>query len=82
MAIPDYQSLMLPLLDAVADGGEYKMREIISGLANQFQLTEAERSALLPSGGDVFSNRAHWARSYLKKSRAAPKSALGIYSNY
>lgn len=58
---------MLPLLDAVADGGEYKMREIISGLANQFQLTEAERSALLPSGGDVFSNRAHWARSYLKK---------------
>lgn len=68
MAIPDYQSCMLPLLKLVADGNEHSLREVVELLAGVFQLTEAERAELLPSGGQqVFHNRIGWARSYLKK---------------
>lgn len=68
MAIPDYQSVMLPLLKVAADGQEHRMRDAINGLASQFKLTEQERKELLPSGVDrIFDNRIGWARTYLKK---------------
>jgi restriction system protein len=68
MAIPGYQAIMLPLLELAADGHEHNIREAISELADQFNLSEAERKELLPSGLEpVFSNRVHWARTYLKK---------------
>lgn len=67
--IPDYQSLMLPVLKFVADGKEYRMRDVVNGLANIFKLTEEERAELLPSGQTpLFNNRVHWAKTYLKKS--------------
>ena len=63
--IPDYQTLMLPLLKSVSDGNEYKFSDVVSTLANQFNLTEEERSELLPSGtAFLFSNRVGWARTY------------------
>jgi len=68
MAIPDYQTVMLPLLKLTSDGGEHQIREAISTLADQFKLTEAERKEMLPSGiGGIFDNRVGWARTYLKK---------------
>ena len=67
MPIPDYQSVMLPLLNVAADGVEHQMRELISTLADRFQLSESERAELLPSGNNVFDNRVYWARTYLKK---------------
>lgn len=66
--IPDYQTLMLPLLKSVADGKEYKVNELVEILAKQFSLTKEERSELLPSGQTfVFGSRVGWARTYLKK---------------
>lgn len=68
MAIPDYQSLMLPLLLSMGDGQEYSLRESIDILAAQFSLTETERRELLPSGQQsIFENRVGWARTHLKK---------------
>ena len=68
MAIPDYQSIMLPLLRLADDGNDHSLREAIEGLSNELELTEAERSELLPSGQQPkFDNRVHWARSYLTK---------------
>jgi restriction system protein len=68
MAIPDYQSLMLPLLRLLEDGQEHTVREAIDKLANEFDLTEEERKALLPSGRQtVFRNRVSWASTYLRK---------------
>jgi restriction system protein len=68
MAIPDFQSLMLPLLKLVNDGREHSFRESVDRLADQFHLTKEERSELLPSGLAVlFDNRVGWARTYLKK---------------
>jgi len=67
--IPDYQSLMLPVLKFVSDGREYRMTDIIHGLANFLKLTEEERVELLLSGHTpLFNNRAHWAKTCLKKS--------------
>src|ERR1035441_2415284 len=68
MSIPDYQTLMLPLLKIAADGKEHTKREALNQLAAQFGLTEEERKELLPSGNqEVFDNRLGWARTYLKK---------------
>jgi restriction system protein len=67
--IPDYQTLMLPLLKFVSDGKEYKVNQAVESLAKQFNLTDKERSELLPSGQTfVFGSRVGWARTYLKKS--------------
>ena len=68
MLIPNYQSIMLPLLKTVADEREYKFRDLIEILANKFNLSDNERKELLPSGTQpLFDNRVAWAKTYLKK---------------
>jgi len=68
MPIPDYQTLMLPLLRFAADGNDHTTREAVEVLATEFQLTPAERNELLASGQQaIFNNRVGWANSYLKK---------------
>ncbi len=68
MPIPDYQTLMLPLLRFAADGTDHTTREAVEVLATEFQLTPAERNELLASGQQaIFNNRVGWANSYLKK---------------
>jgi restriction system protein len=68
MAIPDYQSIMLPLLKFMSDGEEHKFSEMVEQLATAFNLTEEDRKILLPSGQQpTFENRVGWARVYLKK---------------
>ncbi|WP_246237712.1 winged helix-turn-helix domain-containing protein [Caldichromatium japonicum] len=68
MPIPDYQTLMLPLLRCLADGQARGKQELVTSLAAQFNFTPAEREALLPSGRQpIFYNRASWAATYLKK---------------
>jgi restriction system protein len=68
MPIPDYETIMLPLLRFMSDGEEHAMREVIEHLANEFNLSDDERKTLLPSGGTFkFATRVSWARTYLKK---------------
>lgn len=68
MAIPDYQTLMLPFLQLLSDGLEHTLSELSDALDIQFQLTEEEKNELLPSGNQtVMRNRVGWARTYLKK---------------
>ncbi|MGD1120112.1 MAG: restriction endonuclease [Dehalococcoidales bacterium] len=68
MAIPDYQTIMLPLLKFLGDQQEHSTREAIDILADQFKLTPEERRKLLPSGQQaIFNNRVGWARTYMKK---------------
>lgn len=67
MTIPDFQTLMLPVLRSSAMG-EVKISDVVQSLADKFGLTEEERSELLPSGRQTtFANRVHWAKSYLGK---------------
>lgn len=65
--IPDYQTLMLPVLKA-ASRGEVRVSDVISTLASEFMLSDAERAEMLPSGRiSLFANRVHWAKTYLKQ---------------
>lgn len=65
--IPDYQTLMLPVLESCKQG-EVVTSDVINTLADKFQLTPEEREQLLPSGKQsTFSNRVHWAKGYLKQ---------------
>lgn len=66
--IPDYQSVMLPLLRLISDNSEHKFRDIIENLTQSFNLSEDERKELLASGTQpIFDNRVAWAKTYLKK---------------
>lgn len=67
MAIPDYQTLMLPLLMKAAEK-EIRVPEIRDDIANEFGLTVEEKEQLLKSGTQrVLDNRLHWAKIYLSK---------------
>jgi len=67
MSIPDYQTLMLPVLRAAA-GGETRVPEVEEKIAKQFELSQGEREQLLPSGKQrLLHNRIHWAKFYLQK---------------
>lgn len=79
--IPDYQSLMLPLLKLVSDRQEHKYRDLIENLAVEFGVTDEERKELLASGNQaIFDNRVGWAKTYLKKAGLldSPKRATFV----
>ena len=68
MPIPDYQSVMLPLLAFGSDQKDHSKREAVDHIVAVFKLTEAERKELLPSGRQyIIDNRVGWANTYLKK---------------
>jgi restriction system protein len=67
MSVPDYQSLMLPVLTAFAQG-EARIGSVVDALSTKLGLTPEDRAELLPSGKQtLFSNRVHWAKTYLNK---------------
>lgn len=68
MAVPDYQTLMLPLLQRYADGDVHSLNEIFDSIAVEFKLTADDLREPLPSGRQTkFRNRVGWARTYLSK---------------
>lgn len=68
MSIPDFQTIMKPLLQLASDGKQHSNREAREALAQTFKLSEDERNALLPSGRQgIFLNRVAWAKAYLQQ---------------
>ena len=66
MAVPDYQSLMLPLLRFAGEKKEEtSTSEAVEVLAKELNLTDEDLKAMLPSGTQfIFVNRAGWASTY------------------
>jgi len=80
LAIPDYQTVMLPLLRSASDGREHRFRDAIEQLAIEFGLSDEERAQLLPSGAQpVFDNRVGWARTYLKQAGLLSSAKRGVF---
>jgi restriction system protein len=80
MSIPDYQTLMLPVLELASDQAEHKFSHAVEFLADTFALSSEERNELLPSGSQaVFSNRVGWARSYLKQAGLLESPKRGFF---
>lgn len=79
MAIPDYQTLMLPVLKLIASGYE-TIPSCLAPLALEFNLTPEEVEKLLPSGKQtVLANRAHWARNYMSQAGLVEPIKRGHY---
>jgi restriction system protein len=79
MAIPDYQTLMLPLLRAAAEE-EKKVADVADQVADQIGLTSEERVAMLPSGRQkVLHNRLHWSKFYLTKAGLITSPSRGRF---
>jgi len=80
MAIPDYQTIMLPLLKFIGDQKEHHVREMIDYLAGEFKLSDEERKRLLPSGNDIiFDNKVKWARLYIGKAGLLEPTKRGYW---
>jgi restriction system protein len=68
MAIPDFQSIMLPVLESLADEQVHERREIIDSAANKFEITEEEMEKKYENGRHrVFGSRVSWSLQYLKQ---------------
>lgn len=79
MSIPDYQTVMLPLLRLVGQQNPISVRDAIEKISIEFKLTKEERSALLPSGKqEIIVNRVGWARTYMKKAGLLSSPARGM----
>jgi restriction system protein len=66
MPVPDYQTLMRPVLELHSDGTEHAMRAVVAAMADRFGLTDDDRAQLLPSGRQtLIANRVNWAATYL-----------------
>lgn len=80
MAVPDYESLMVPLLQILADRQEHMTREAIETVAIRIGLTEADRRELLPSGRQPkFENRLGWARVYMTKAGLIEATGRAVF---
>lgn len=68
MNIPDFQSVMLPILKTTASGEVINKHDIVTQVSDAFGLTTEQRAELLPSGKQaVIKNRVNWAITYLQK---------------
>lgn len=81
MPIPDYQSIMLPLLNFCSrKGTETSTSESAESLSREFKLTEAELKELLPSGTQTtFLNRVGWSATYMKKAGLLESTRRGFF---
>lgn len=77
--IPDYQTLMGPVLKC-SESGEVRIGHVVEKLADEFELTQEEREELLPSGKQAtFANRVHWAKTYLAKAGLVEPARRGHF---
>ena len=80
MAVPDFQTLMLPLLQFSADGKEHTMQDARVGLASIMNLSQEDLEERLPSGRQsTFANRVAWAKVYLTQAGALESPKRGKF---
>jgi restriction system protein len=80
MTIPDYQTLMRPVLEALADGEERATAVLRNKVAQRLNLTDEDLRHLVPSGQKpLFHDRTSWAISYLTQAAAVERAKRGVY---
>jgi len=78
--IPDYQTLMLPLLRFISDSNIHNTKDAVKELAEVFNLSEEELNEWLPSKKQkTFHNRVHWAKAHLKMAGAVENVSKGNF---
>lgn len=80
MAVPDFQSIMLPLL-RLASQGSLRTPEAIAKISDEFTMSEEERHETLASGKQTrIANRVSWAFVHLAKAGLLQRETRGTYS--
>jgi restriction system protein len=81
MAVPDFQSLMLPLLRLAGDGMDHAFKEAVEAIAIEFSLTPEERNELLPSSSrtTLFYNRLAWAKTHMTMAGLLQAPRRGVF---
>jgi restriction system protein len=80
MAVPDFQTLTLPVLKEFADGVEHATKDIRQRVANKLGLSPEDIAELVPSGTQTrFANRVAWAHVYMKRAGLLSSPRRGIY---
>ncbi len=77
--IPDFQTLMLPILEILGDNKEHDTQDLTQTICDQYNLTKDEREELLSSGRQkIITNRVAWARIYMSKAKLmeSPKRSI------
>ena len=80
MSVPDFQSLMLPTLKALADGSEAPVKDIDARVRDSENLTSKEVEEMQPSGRQtVFVSRIRWALTYMGRAGLLERTRRGVY---
>lgn len=80
MPIPDYQTLMLPVLRVLGDGADHTAASVIDALATKFNLTPEEREQLVGNQRiKLIASRAHWAMTYLAQAGLTDRPRRGVW---
>jgi len=79
MSIPDYQTLMLPVLELTQDGREHRVLDVAEPIAKRLSLTSTDLAEMTPSGQLVFNNRVHWAKTYLSQAKLLEITRRGYF---
>lgn len=80
MAIPDFQTLMLPVLELLKDGKPVKLSDMVVVMSDKYNLTEEERNEWLPSKVQkTMYNRVAWAKQYLKNAELIDSPEKGAF---
>lgn len=77
MAIPDYQSLMKPVLEELATADVLPVRDLTESIATRLNLSDEDRRATITSGMSLIANRVHWSVTYLFKAKAVSRPQRG-----
>lgn len=76
--MPDYQTLMRPVLASLSDGDVRRSRDVVESMADEFNLSPEERTAKVPSGQKLIDNRVGWALSYLRQAGLIERPGRGL----
>ena len=80
MAVPSFDSLMLPVLEALVDGGIHRPQEVSDRVAVRLGVTAEDQAEMLPSGAmPRYRNRVLWALHYMKRAGVIASPGRGQY---
>src|SRR5664280_107229 len=81
MAVPDFQTIMRPILVSLTTGEGLSLPQIRALVAEDLGVTDDDQQILLPSGKQTtFSNRVAWALTHMAKAGLVERPARGHYT--
>ena len=80
MAVPSFDSLMLPVLETLKDGKIHRPREVGDRVAAELGVSAEDQAEMLPSGAmPRYRNRILWALHYMKRAGVIVSPGRGQY---